>query len=63
MFFIEFIYVTQSPKTVDDYRERIMAKMNVKNTRGMIIFAATNGLLKKEGQTKGNDEDASQNNP
>ncbi len=40
----EIIFV--SPRTVDEYRERIREKMNVKGTAGIVIFALQNDLVK-----------------
>lgn len=35
-----------SPRTVDEYRERIREKMKVKGTTGIVIYALTNDLIK-----------------
>lgn len=35
-----------SPRTVDEYRERIREKMKVKGTTGIVIYALTNDLVK-----------------
>lgn len=35
-----------SPRTVDEYRDRIREKMKVKGTTGIVIYALQNGLVK-----------------
>lgn len=35
-----------SPKTIDNYRESVFVKLNVKNRIGMVLFAIKNGLVK-----------------
>ncbi len=42
----EIIFV--SPRTVDEYRERIREKMKVKGTAGIVIYALQNDLIKIE---------------
>lgn len=42
----DLMYV--SPRTVDEYRERIREKMKVKGTTGIVIYALTNDLVKFE---------------
>jgi two-component system, NarL family, response regulator NreC len=37
-----------SKRTVEGYRTKIMEKMNVKNTAGIVIFALRNSLVKEE---------------
>lgn len=37
-----------SPRTVDEYRERIREKMGVKGTTGIVIYAIQNNLVKLE---------------
>jgi two-component system, NarL family, response regulator NreC len=37
-----------SPRTVDEYRERIREKMKVKGTAGIVIYALQNDLIKIE---------------
>ncbi len=37
-----------SKRTVEGYRTKIMEKMNVKNTAGIVIFALRNNLIKEE---------------
>ncbi|MGD9216106.1 MAG: helix-turn-helix transcriptional regulator, partial [Desulfobacteraceae bacterium] len=34
-----------SPKTVETYRSRIMAKLNIKDIPGLVKFAIQNGLI------------------
>ena len=34
-----------SPRTVDGYRNNLMEKIGAKNTAGLVVFAAKNGLL------------------
>lgn len=36
-----------SKRTVEGYRTRILEKMNVKNTAGVVIFALKNGIIKE----------------
>ncbi len=35
-----------SPKTVDNYRDSVFSKLNVKNRIGMVLFALKNGIAK-----------------
>lgn len=42
----EVMYI--SPRTVDEYRDRIREKMRVKGTTGIVIYALTNDLVKFE---------------
>lgn len=35
-----------SPKTIDNYRESVFVKLNVKNRIGLVLFAIKNGLVK-----------------
>lgn len=37
-----------SAKTVDNYRERVFTKLNVKNRIGLVLFAIKHGLYKQE---------------
>ncbi|MBC7903836.1 MAG: response regulator transcription factor [Gemmatimonadaceae bacterium] len=37
-----------SKRTVEGYRTRILEKMNVRNTAGVVIYALKNGLVKEE---------------
>jgi DNA-binding NarL/FixJ family response regulator len=37
-----------SKRTVEGYRTKIMEKMDVKNTAGVVIFALKNNLIKEE---------------
>jgi len=36
-----------SKRTVEGYRTRILEKMNVKNTAGVVIYALRNGIIKE----------------
>ncbi|MBD0352072.1 MAG: response regulator transcription factor [Flavisolibacter sp.] len=35
-----------SPRTVDDYRDKLFEKLNVKNRVGLVLFAIKNGIVK-----------------